>query len=579
MLIYIGRFLAPYGWRVAAAVLALVTTALATLALGQGLRILVDDGFSGNDPATLDRALLMLVGLSVILAGGFFARYYLVSWLGERVVADLRNAVFARVVALDPGFFEVTRTGEVLSRLTTDTTLLQTIIGSSASMALRNVLGLIGGLVMLFITNVKLAALLLLVVPAIVLPIVAIGRRVRALSRASQDRVADVGSFAEEIFNAIRTVQAFTHEAEDRRRFGDEVSNAFSTAIRRVRLRGVLSSIVILLVFSAVAFVLWVGGNDVLSGRMTGGELAAFVFYATIVAVSVGVISEVYGELLRAAGATERLIELLEAETPIRSPARPAPLPSPPLGHVAFEEVSFHYPSRTETSALDGFSLTVAPGETVALVGPSGAGKTTVFQLLLRFYDPQGGRVLVDGVDARTVDLQDLRGRIALVSQDPVVFAASAAENIRYGDPGANDTAVMAAAKDAAAHDFISALPDGYDTFLGEKGVRLSGGERQRISIARALLKDPAILLLDEATSALDAENERVVQQALERLMVGRTTLVIAHRLATVVGADRICVIDRGRIVDVGTHEDLMRNSPLYRRLAELQFAHPAAAQ
>ncbi len=568
--------LAPYRWRVVGAVLALLTTSLATLALGQGLRILIDDGFTGDDPATLDRALALLIGLSVVLAAGFFSRYYLVSWLGERVVADLRNAVFERIVALHPGFFEITRTGEVLSRLTTDTTLLQTIIGSSASMALRNTLGLVGGLAMLFFTNVKLAGLLLLVVPAIVLPILLIGRRVRALSRASQDRVADVGSFAEESFNAIRTVQAFTHEAEDRRRFAGEVANAFSTAIRRVQLRGLLSAVVILLVFSAVGFVLWVGGNDVLKGQMTGGELAAFVFYAAIVAVSVGVISEVYGELLRAAGATERLVELLEVEPEIRSPENPTPLPVPSVGQVVFEGVSFRYPSRTETSALEAISLAVAPGETVALVGPSGAGKTTVFQLLLRFYDPQSGRVVVDGVESRAADLQDLRRRIALVSQDPVVFATSAIENIRYGNPGADDAAVIAAARDAAAHDFVSALPDGYATFLGEKGVRLSGGERQRISIARALLKDPAILLLDEATSALDAENERVVQEALERLMVGRTTLVIAHRLATVVRADRIFVMDRGRIVDSGSHSDLMRSSPLYRRLAELQFAQPS---
>lgn len=565
-------FVAPYRGRVVLAVIALVVTAAATLAVGQGLRILVDDGFADGDPAQLDQALAALIGLAVVLSIGTFSRFYLVSWLGERIVADLRNAVFARVVSLHPGFFEVTRTGEVLSRLTTDTTLLQSIIGSSASMALRNLLALIGGLIMLVITNAKLAGLLMLVVPTIVVPIVLIGRRVRKLGRDSQDRVADVGAVAEESFGAIRTVQAFTHEAEDRARFGDEVAAAFSTAVRRIRLRGLLSSLAILLVFSSVGFVLWVGGNDVMAGRMSPGELTAFIFYGVTVAFSVGIISEVYGELLRAAGATERLIELLEAEPEIRAPETPELLPWPALGRVDLDSVTFRYPSRPDTSALDGLTLTVAPGETVALVGPSGAGKTTVFQLLLRFYDPASGRVLVDGVDARAADPTDLRRRIALVSQDPVIFAASAMENIRYGRPDATDDEVIAAARDAAAHDFISALPQGYDSFLGEKGVRLSGGERQRVSIARALLRDPAILLLDEATSALDAENERLVQNALDRLMRGRTTLVIAHRLATVVEADRICVMDVGRLVAEGTHAELMRSSPLYRRLADLQF-------
>lgn len=571
-------FLDPYRGRVALAALALTVTAGTVLGLGQGIRLLIDNGFAGGDPAALDKALIVLLALSLVMAGGTFARFYLVSWIGERVVADLREAVFARVLALHPGFFEVTKTGEILSRLTTDTTLLQSIIGSSASMALRNLLMLIGGLVMMTVTNPKLTALVLLVVPLVVVPILLIGRRVRVLSRSSQDRVADVGAFAEESFNAIRTLQAFTHEGEDRRRFGKEVTGAFDTALRRIRLRGVLSASVILLVFLAISVILWVGGNDVLAGRTSGGELAAFVFYAIIVAFSVGVISEVYGELLRAAGATERLIELLESEPDIAAPARPVPLPDPPQGRLDFRAVSFRYPSRPDAAALSDFSLTVEPGETLALVGPSGAGKSTVFQLLMRFYDPQSGRIDLDGVDIRNADPDAVRRRLAIVPQDPVIFSTTGAENIRYGRPDADDAAIRAAARDAGADEFLAALPDGYDTFLGEKGTRLSGGQKQRIAIARAILRDPAILLLDEATSALDAENERLVRDALARLMRGRTTLIIAHRLATVINADRIAVIDAGRIVATGTHRALMADSPLYARLAELQFTHPAEA-
>ncbi len=546
-----GAFLRPYLPRVVLAAVALVVTALASLGLGQGLRVLVDSGFASGDSKALDDALLLLIGLGVVMAGGTFARFYLMSWLGERVVADLRNALFDRVISLHPGFFEVTKTGEILSRLTTDTTLLQSIIGSSASMALRNALTLTGGLVMLLVTDARLTGLVLLVVPVVVAPILLIGRRVRKLSRASQDRVADVGAFAEESFNAIRTVQAFTHEAEDRRRFGYEVWQAFDTARRRIGLRAVLSATVILLVFTAIAVILWVGGNDVMSGRITGGELAAFVFYATMVAISVGVISEVYGELQRAAGATERLMELLEVTPEITPPPAPKPLPFPVAGRVGFEGVTFHYPSRPDAPALHDVSFNIEPGDTVALVGPSGAGKSTVFQLLLRFYDPLEGRITVDGIDVRELDTLTLRRCMALVPQEPVIFGANAHDNILYGDPNADDESVRAAARDAAAAEFLESLPEGYDTFLGEKGTRLSGGQRQRVSIARAILRDPAVLLLDEATSALDSENERLVQQGLRRLMEGRTTLIIAHCLSTVVNADRIAVMDGGRIVAV----------------------------
>lgn len=565
-------FLVPYRARVVGAVIALTVTSAATLGLGQGLKTLIDSGFSGGNEDALNQALVFLIILSVIMAFGTFARFYLVSWLGERVVADLRKAVFDRVLALHPGFFEVTKTGEILSRLTTDTTLLQSVIGSSASMALRNSLNFLGGLVMLFVTNAQLAALVLLVVPLVVVPILVFGRQVRKLSRASQDRVADVGSFAEESFNAIRTVQAFTHEAEDRKRFGSEVKNAFDTAVRRIRARGLLSAVVILLVFNAIAVILWVGGRGVLSGEISGGELAAFIFYAATVAFSVGIISEVFGELQRAAGATERLIELLEEEPEIVAPDTPIRLPDPSQGRVGFEDVTFHYPSRPDLPALSQFTLEVKPGETVALVGPSGAGKTTVFQLLLRFYDPLNGVVKIDGVDVSAADPQNVRERIAIVPQDPVLFGADGWENIRFGRPNASDEEVRAAAEAAAATEFLDQLPDGFATFLGEKGARLSGGQRQRISIARAVLRDPAILLLDEATSALDAENERLVQMALEKLMVGRTTLIIAHRLATVLNADRIAVIDKGRMVEIGTHAELLKTSPLYARLAALQF-------
>ena len=573
----VGSFLKPYWPRAVMAGIALTVTAGTVLGLGQGLRALIDSGFADGDEAALDRALTVLVGLSVVMAVGTYFRFTLVSWLGERVVADLRNAVFKRVLSLDPGFFEVTKTGEILSRLTTDTTLLQSIVGSTASMALRNILILVGGIVMLFITNPKLTLLALGVVPLVVVPILVIGRKVRRVSRDSQDRVADVGAFAEESFNAIRTLQAFTHEREDERRFEGEVRDAFDTGVLRIQLRGILTAIVILLVFLAIAVILWVGGHDVMSGRITGGELAAFVFYATIVAFAVGVLSEILGELQRAAGATERLFELLEATPAIIAPDHPTPLPEPGDGAVRFQAVGFTYLSRPDMPALRAVDLDVAPGETVALVGPSGAGKSTMFQLLMRFYDPDQGCLTLDGVDLRETDPKDLRRRLAIVAQDPTIFSASGMENIRYGNPDAPDEAVYQAARDAAADGFLRELPDGYDSFLGEKGTRLSGGQKQRIAIARALLRDPDVLLLDEATSALDAESERLVQQALGRLMQGRTTLIIAHRLSTVVNADRIAVMDRGQVVATGTHAELLESNPLYANLAKLQFSEPVA--
>jgi ATP-binding cassette, subfamily B, bacterial len=572
-------FLKPYRAQMLGAALCLTVAAATVLALGQGLKALIDRGFGTGEAALLDRAVLLLLLVVLILAASTYGRYYLVTWLGERVVADLRRAVYERVVVLEPGWFEETRTAEVISRLTTDTTVLQALVGSSVSVALRNLLLFLGGTALLFVTDARLTGLVFLVVPLVLLPILVFGRRVRRLSRESQDRIADLGSFVDESLHGIRTVQAFTHETLDRVRFAAAVERAFAVAARRTRARAMLTALVIALVFGAVSIVLWLGGHDVVSGRISPGDLSAFVFYSIVVAGSVGALSEVAGDVQRASGAMERLSELLNAAPKIAAPSDPVTLPLPAKGAVEFANVSFRYPSRPDRPALHGVSFRLAPGERVALVGPSGAGKTTVLQLLLRFYDPDAGRIFFDGVDLRGADPKALRARIGLVAQEPTIFADDVAENIRYGRPEASLDDLRGAAEAAHALEFIDRMPQGFATQLGERGVRLSGGQRQRIAIARAILRDPALLLLDEATSALDAESERLVQAALDRLMAGRTTLVIAHRLATVLKADRILVLDQGRIVESGSHDELVRAGGLYARLAALQFESEVRSQ
>ncbi len=544
------------------------------LLLGQGVRQLIDRGFATSSAEHLDRAALAMFAVVAALGAATGARFYLMSWLGERVAADMRAALFGRVLHLSPAFFETMRTGDVLTRLTTDTVLLQSLVGSAVSQWLRSAVIAVGSLAMLVVTSAKLAGLVVLVVPLVVLPLVLFGRRERALSRLAQDRIGDLGAYAEETVNALRTVQAFTHEPVDQQRFKQRVEESVAAAMRRAGMRSGLITGVILLGFGAITLSLWVGGREVVHGQLSGGELSAFVFYAVLVATSATSMSELWGEVQRASGAAERIGELLAEAPAIAAPSRPVGLPAlhEGSGRVAFEDVVFRYPSRPDTSALDGFSLAVRPGETVALVGPSGAGKTTVFQLLLRFYDPHSGRITLDGVDLREADPAEVRARIGLVSQEPVIFGADVWDNIRYGRPGATDAEVRAAAV-AASASFLDELPQGFGAFLGERGVRLSGGQRQRVAIARAILRDAPVLLLDEATSALDAESEAAVQRALAVLAQGRTTLVIAHRLATVRRADRIIVLDAGRVVATGTHDALVRDGGLYARLAELQFA------
>ncbi|MEM7357495.1 MAG: ABC transporter transmembrane domain-containing protein [Pseudomonadota bacterium] len=571
VLLKLSSYLLAYKGILLAASAALVFTAAVTLSMGYGVRFIIDEGFVAGSIEQLNNGALLIVGIALLMSIGTYTRFYLVSWLGERVSADLREDVFEHMLTLHPNYFETNRSGEIVSRLTTDTTLLQTVIGSSASMALRSALTLVGGLIMLFVTNLKLSGLVLACVPLVLVPILMYGRRVRTLSRKSQDSIADVGTYAGEIIQQIKTVQSYTQEGNERGAFNNHVEEAFRIARMRIRQRALLIAVVIALIFSACAGMFWVGGTDVINGVMSAGELGAFIFYAVMVASAVATISEVIGELQRAAGAAERMFELLSVESLIESPAQPVSADQLDA-ELQIQNLTFRYPSRPDQPALENLDLSIRTGQSLALVGPSGAGKSTVFELLQRFYDPDSGSVRLGGQDIRNLSPQDLRQQLAVVAQQPTLFSGDVLHNIRYGKPDASEQEVIAAAKAAHAHEFIQELPDGYHSFLGEQGVRLSGGQRQRVAIARAILKNPRILLLDEATSALDSESEYHVQQALETLMQGRTTIIIAHRLSTIVDADQIAVLQDGKLVAKGRHEELLRSSELYGRLAELQF-------
>lgn len=572
VLLELVRFIRPYKWQVVAALFALVITASLTLSVGHGVRVLIDQGFAQSSTTELASAIQFILAITVMISVGTFFRFYLVSSVGERVSADIRRAVFDHVISLHPSYFETNGSGDIMARLTTDTTLLQSIIGSSFSMAMRSALMCIGAIIMLFATNIKLTLIVLASVPFILVPILFYGRRVRALSRQSQDSMADVGSYAGEAIEHIKTVQSYSYEQQEQVAFSEEVEKAYEIGRQRVKQRAILISGVIVIVFSAIAGMLWVGGSDVINGVMSAGDLGAFVFYAIMVASSLATISEVMGELQRAAGATERLVEILHVKSDITAPSGEITSPEELSSEVCFDHVTFHYPSRPDQAAIEQLNLNAKEGKVLALVGPSGAGKTTLFELLQRFYDPQSGQVTLGGVDVRKFEPKKLRSKMALVPQQPALFSNDVMHNIRYGNPDATDEQVMEAAKKAHAHDFISNLPQGYQSYLGERGVRLSGGQRQRIAIARAILKDPDVLLLDEATSALDSESEFHVQQALEELMRGRTTIIIAHRLSTIQHADSIAVLEHGRLVDVGNHTQLLTSCQLYQRLVELQF-------